>query len=284
MLNLAGLDARLSWIGTNIIPYTYDVPSLAVDNHMICTLIDGDAKIFLDATEKYLDYGIVSERIQGKQIMIEDESGYIIEQVPVDNRSINQIIRTEELLVKDGKVISTGSLSISGQDKQRILSIDNAVTIDRKEKLLQIIVANKGIDNEDFEIIGEPTIDRDTDLEISYKYITEDNISSFGDELYISIDHVKDYEHLSLDTTRAGGYLFTNKTLRKSIYYLEIPDSYDVTYLPKAYDFSHENYEFHIKYEQVENKIIYSNEVVYRDNLIKKEEFPQWNKHIEALK
>jgi hypothetical protein len=39
MLKLAGFDARLSWIGTKHISYDYTTPSLAVDNHMICTLL-----------------------------------------------------------------------------------------------------------------------------------------------------------------------------------------------------------------------------------------------------
>src|SRR5690606_29442469 len=38
MLKVAGFDARLAWIGTNRIPYTYELPSLAVDNHMICVV------------------------------------------------------------------------------------------------------------------------------------------------------------------------------------------------------------------------------------------------------
>jgi hypothetical protein len=36
MLKLAGFDARLAWIGTNDRPYDYSLPSMIVDNHMIC--------------------------------------------------------------------------------------------------------------------------------------------------------------------------------------------------------------------------------------------------------
>jgi len=53
MLLIAGLDARLTWLGTNDIPYDYSMPSLIVDNHMICAVKHDDKMIFLDATEKY---------------------------------------------------------------------------------------------------------------------------------------------------------------------------------------------------------------------------------------
>ena len=50
MLKLAGYDARLTWIGTSDLPYDYTLPSLAVDNHMICTLILDGKRYFLDGT------------------------------------------------------------------------------------------------------------------------------------------------------------------------------------------------------------------------------------------
>jgi transglutaminase-like putative cysteine protease len=54
MLKLAGYDARLTWIGTSDLPYDYTLPSLAVDNHMICTVILNGKKYFLDGTESFI--------------------------------------------------------------------------------------------------------------------------------------------------------------------------------------------------------------------------------------
>ena len=59
------MDARLTWIGTRSIPYDYTIPSLAVDNHMICTVFLGEEKYFLDATEEYVGFGDYAYRIQG---------------------------------------------------------------------------------------------------------------------------------------------------------------------------------------------------------------------------
>jgi transglutaminase-like putative cysteine protease len=57
MLKLAGFDARLTWIGTKHIRYDYTTPSLAVDNHMICTLFHNGKTYYIDGTEKYNSLG-----------------------------------------------------------------------------------------------------------------------------------------------------------------------------------------------------------------------------------
>ena len=54
MLTIAGFDARLTWIGTSDLPYDYSLPSLAVDNHMICTIILNGKRFFLDGTEDFI--------------------------------------------------------------------------------------------------------------------------------------------------------------------------------------------------------------------------------------
>ena len=73
MLKLAGFDARLTWIGTNDLPYNYSLPSLVVDNHMICTVIHKGQYLFLDPTEKNSNLYENGARIQGKQALIEME-------------------------------------------------------------------------------------------------------------------------------------------------------------------------------------------------------------------
>jgi hypothetical protein len=72
MLQLAGYDARLAWIGTRDIPYDYSLPSLVVDNHMICALFLRDSTYFLDGTESYISFGDYAYRIQGRPALIQD--------------------------------------------------------------------------------------------------------------------------------------------------------------------------------------------------------------------
>ena len=85
LLTSQGYDARLCWIGTNHIAYDYSIPSLAVDNHMICALYFKNKLYFLDATETNSGFEEYAERIQGRQVLIENSDKYVLEHVPQTN-------------------------------------------------------------------------------------------------------------------------------------------------------------------------------------------------------
>jgi len=91
MLEIAGFDARLTWVGTRRIPYDYSIPSLAVDNHMVCSVMLADTSLVLDATEPFQHIDYVGERLQGRQVLIEDGSSYIIKKLAVENININLV-------------------------------------------------------------------------------------------------------------------------------------------------------------------------------------------------
>src|SRR5690606_8805548 len=101
MLIEAGFDARLTWIGTNRIAYDYSTPSLSVDNHMICTLYNNNKPIYLDGTEKFNAYKEYANRIQGKQVLIENGDEFILKVVPQVNANFNKETVTYELTLEN---------------------------------------------------------------------------------------------------------------------------------------------------------------------------------------
>src|SRR6185295_4790856 len=72
MLKIGGYDSRLTWIGTKDIPYDYSIPSLCINNHMICSVMLKDSLYFLDGTETYISMGDYADRIQGRPAMIQN--------------------------------------------------------------------------------------------------------------------------------------------------------------------------------------------------------------------
>ena len=81
LLKLEGFDARLAWIGTNSRAYDYSIPSLIVDNHMICALFYNNTVLYLDGTEKFMPLGHNAERIQNKEVLIEDGKNFLIKKL-----------------------------------------------------------------------------------------------------------------------------------------------------------------------------------------------------------
>src|SRR5215218_2717799 len=104
MLKLAGFDARLTWIGTSDLPYDYTLPSLCVDNHMICTVILNGKKYFLDGTEEHIALNDYAQRIQGKQVLIEDGKDFILEKIPQFPAERNKETKTTKLTITEDKL------------------------------------------------------------------------------------------------------------------------------------------------------------------------------------
>ena len=108
MLNMAGFDARLAWVGTQRIPYTYDIASLSVDNHMICAVNSGDGFKYLDATMPFAGLDLNSTALSNKEVLIENGEDYIIETYPEAKPEFNQKV-VKDSIVLDGTVLRKGT-------------------------------------------------------------------------------------------------------------------------------------------------------------------------------
>ena len=95
MLEIAGIKGNLTWIGTRSIPYTYkEVPTPIVDNHMILSYENNGKTYYLDATGRYIKFGIPTSFIQGKEALVSYGKDFKIKKVPVIEAKENAIIDT----------------------------------------------------------------------------------------------------------------------------------------------------------------------------------------------
>src|SRR6185295_5135482 len=115
MLKLAGYDARLTWIGTSDLPYDYTLPSLAVDNHMICTVILNGKRYFLDGTEEYIALNDYAQRIQGKQVLIEDGKNHILDKIPEFPADRNKEILNVKMNIIDNAITGNAVAEYNGE-------------------------------------------------------------------------------------------------------------------------------------------------------------------------
>ena len=116
MLEIAQLDGHLTWIGTRDIPYTYDeVPTPAVDNHMIMSYIDGDNVYFLDATGRFYPLGLPTSFIQGKEALIAiDSNTHRIEAVPIMPAEKTFFKDSVFLTIEDNELKGSGTAMTNG--------------------------------------------------------------------------------------------------------------------------------------------------------------------------
>jgi transglutaminase-like putative cysteine protease len=282
MLKIAGYDARLTWIGTKRILYDQTIPSLAVNNHMICTVFLGEKKYYLDATEKYMPFGENAERIQNRSVMIEDGEKFIMDKVAhsetpnTDQRKFVARINGETL---EGKY----KIDLRGEAKKNFLYSYHFTKSERKEDFINDFI---GMGNKNTKIsnVTIPNMEeRSGSLALQCDVNLTGALSSFNNEFYIDLDQVKNFKKMDVQESRQSDIDFGEKVNKNTMIELEIPDGYNVSYLPEKLSISDPEFSFHIQYTLQGNRILYTKELKITDGIIRKKSFTRWNAAIKQL-
>ena len=283
LLQIAGYDARLTWVGTDRIPYSYAIPSLAVDNHMICSVFDKGKHYLLDPTESFSSFGAISERIQGKQVMIEDGEKFIIKGIP----SVMPDHYTQESYweyhISENEMAGKGKSIFNGENKKFVLVAINQIKNEDKNRFFRKLLAGTG--NPDFLTIQEHSVfDRERPLQISFNVSPRNQYNKFNKEIYIDLDFSDDFKNLSLEKTRKVPYKFSSKVNQKTTAELIIPDKHKLTHIPNPVTIKSEHFEFELKYQVKDNKLLYSKLIKINNNVLPVAAFESWNNAIDQLK
>ncbi len=284
MLKEAGFDSRLVWIGTKRIAYDYSLPNLSVDNHMICALVKKDGKIiFLDGTEKYNPLGEYANRIQEKEALIENGDTFILKKVPKAIPNFNTEKMNYNFALKGEDLVGTVSKSYSGESRTYLLNILNNLKKDEKDEALKNYLNKDDINLKVSNIKISNIENRDVDLKIDYDITVKNAVSSFDDEVYITIDLDKELKTLELKD-RNLDFIFSSKKNLESTTSLHIPDTYTISSVPNNLDVDTKNYKLSLHFEQKGNTIIYKKNFTIKNAKIEKSDFENWNASVNKLK
>ncbi len=287
MAKIAKLKAYYTWIGTNSIPYTYrELPTLAVDNHMIATYIDKDSNYyFMDATSDFIKFGTPSSFIQGKEALIGvNKDRFIIHEVPYQESSKNLIKDSVSIAIEDNKVIGTGYIEISGYYKNSLTrTLQDLNEKDKKIALTSYL--EKGSNKfqlSSFELINRNK--RDLPLIIKYEFELDNYVTKLEDELYVNLylEKALNYSKIEKDREEALSYTFKNK--REFAVTLKIPDGHELTYQPKDLISQHEGFSFQCDYKQNSKQIDLHYVIIKDMHLLEKNRFKEWNKMIDMVR
>jgi len=285
LLTALGFDARLCWIGTDHIAYDYSTPSLAVDNHMICALNYKGKFYFLDATESYIGFGQYAQRIQGRQVLIENGDSYLLQRVPVSGYEQNEVHNQYDLHIEGSALAGQVSHLWKGENKENILFRANSVYKNKlQESLLQFL--SHGNPNYVMTTVKQDGLDnRNADLSFQYKLVYNNAATIFDNDIYIDPDFRKEFGEADIDTTsRQLDYLFDCKGDWITETNLAIPAGYKVQDLPPALDIQRKGYSFSISCKLEGNTLKYRKAIVIKDVHLPRPGFGQWNADIAQLK
>lgn len=287
LLQLSGVQAYFTWIGTRDIPYDYeDVPLPITDNHMIAAVNLRDKWVFLDGTDPNCIFGFPSGFIQGKQALIGiGENEYKLVRVPEIEYDKNVIIDSTFINLNDKGISGNSSVYYHGYFGIDIN--DNLVYKDAKDTR-EYVKYRMGKASNKF-ILGNyniNTINPDKQLvNISATFDVPDYSKKIADELYINLNLEKLFTPASIIDTAKRKVAWENdyKYDIKQYTILDVPAEYKVSYLPKNFEIENNGFGFSIKYTQQNNKIIACQELVNKNLLMQPAEFTGWNSAVKQI-
>lgn len=278
-------DVYLTWIGTREIPYSYnEMPTPAVDNHMIAAYKKGDEYIFLDATDKETAYGLPTSFIQGKEALVGDGENYKVITVPIVPAESNEIKESVQIKIEKDKLVGSGIIEFNGYNRSRILSrMGDATNKTRFEMIKSLVLKGNNKFNlkdnteENLRNIDKPYI-------IKYNFDLGNYLLKVDKEIYISLFLDKPLEKTTIEKDRTAKFEFEHLNYINSQYELAIPQNYSLEHVPKNYSIDNKYIKASIVYEVNNNSIRLHLQLKQKKLLLDKADFETWNETIKELK
>lgn len=286
MLKIAGIKSHFTWIGTRDLPYVYsEVPTPVVDNHMILTYYNNGEPIFLDATGRYMELGMPSSFIQGKEALVSiSPSEYKIEKVPEVESKINFWYDTVKMKIDGKLLVGEGDLRMNGYPKTIYFNSIERFTSNEVLKKFYTSDLKKG--NNKFiirELEETNKFDYEKDYLVNYTFDIGSYIIQTEDEIYLNPNLNKNVLEFKIGDEDKIDKDFRYRNFTRLYYEFEIPEGYNVKYLPESTEFKSDYFEASIHIKMDENKITYIHEIHFDFIDLKAKDFKEFNSFISTL-
>ena len=274
MLRTAGIKGNLTWIGTRSIPYKYtELPTPAVDNHMILTYNDGNKTYFLDATGRYISLNFPTSFIQGKEALVgKGSEGFKIITVPVIDAAKNATIDSSFIKIDKKQLFGKATMTVSGYRKVRMFNRLESINTKQQSKDYYRAILEKGNNKFTINTIDEAyKFSYDKPFKVSYNFTISDYVIQAKDEMYINLNlnkillkkNIEDGRKTDIEIDYKNSYTYVNE--------LTIPKGYTVDYLPENVSFKNDLLSASITYVQKDSKIFYTHHVTFDFLILPKE-------------
>ena len=283
MLEIAGLQGNLTWIGTRKIPYTYEeVPTPAVDNHMILSYENKNNTYYLDATGRYIQIEYPSSFIQGKEALISNGNNFKVKKIPVVPAHLNKVVDTTYIQIFNRDIIGTSNSTFSGYIKNNLFyNLENT----RKEADIKELYNKRFLKGSNKFLIKsykeENKFSYDKDFSVSYNFSIQDYVQNIGSEIFINPHFNKIVSSVKTKEDRKYDIEFEYKRQFSHTNIIEIPDGYEVSYIPTSVSFTNDLISVNLSYSTDKNKIVCKQNVVFNFIKLNKEQQQKVNTFVE---
>lgn len=280
------IPAYFTWVGTRSIPYGYTrLFTPQVDNHMIATYIDKEGnKLYLDATDSYLEFGRPSAFIQGKEVLISfDENKYEVANVPILETSVNS--ETDSVFVEliDGKLIGKGDVLFTGyyaEDVYRSFKDTDEEQLKNRFKYRLSKGSNKFIAN---NIKFNQVNNSKDSLSVTYDFEIDNYVNKIGDALYLDLNLSKQLKDLKVNEKHNTPLVLDYRWQMEKDFVLQLPEGYEVKFIPETKKQKNSMMEYVISHTLKNNQIIYSLKFSSNTVLVEVNEIKTYNDFLKKM-
>ncbi|MCV6630983.1 MAG: DUF3857 and transglutaminase domain-containing protein [Flavobacteriaceae bacterium] len=286
MLQVAGLESYLTWIGTRSLPYSYEeLPTPMVDNHMILAYKDGLDFYFLDATGKYLPLDMPSPFIQGKEALVGlSADSYAIEKVPVIPAKRNTIWEEATLVLDKGVLKGKATTTFGGYPKIRLFNLLEKLQKQGDKKSFFRSILEKGNNSCAVQDIQEKGVfSYEEDYRIQHRYQVDKYYKTIGEDIYINMNLRKETGRLRWNKERKQAFEQSFKRQFRYTYRLEIPEDYRLSYKPEDFYCRSDGIEAKISYKLQGQTLVYTHHLKLDFLLLTVDEIHEMRKHIKNI-
>jgi hypothetical protein len=250
---------------------------------MICTVILNGKRFFLDGTEEYIALNDYAQRIQGKQVLIEDGKNHILDKVPEFAAERNKVNIINKLTIADNQLKGNAVSEYNGESKISVQSAYAAIKNDKKAESLADFVRSHNKNIEVSNISNSDFGDRQKPLQLKFELKASNQVTKTGNELYVVLDWEKELGSMEMEADRKNDYEFDQKIYLSTQTELAIPEGYKVDYLPSAFKKNTTAWSFEGTYVNKGKSIVYSKTIIINKPILKKADFANWNVFIAEI-
>jgi hypothetical protein len=283
MLQYLGFDARLTWLYSGNSCYPRDMVSLAIDNHMICTVLLNDTLIYIDPTVSYDLFSELPDGIQGRSCVIEDGDSWMTAEISETLPSTNSIAIQHTIEVVGSSLKLEGTTSLKGAARHLLqYGLVNVPDKNRSDLLSDFITqGDSRIEMHAIKVVIDDSFTPDFKLE--YGLHVNNAVLYAENKVLLNLDYLNDFMSFKIESTRSFPYDIGFRRIHTHHISLYIPEGYRLAEMPEGFVLEHPKFRFELSYQLNGDLLVYHKQLALLEAVLQPQDFDAWNQAKEKL-
>ena len=223
---------------------------------MILSYENKNNTYYLDATGRYIQLEYPSSFIQGKEALIANGNNFKVKKIPIVPAHLNKVVDTTYIQISNRDIIGTSNSTFSGYIKNNLFyNLENT----RKEADVKELYNKRFLKGSNKFLIKsykeENKFSYDKDFSVSYNFSIQDYVQNIGSEIFINPHFNKIVSFVKTKEDRKYDIEFDYKRQFSYTNIIEIPDGYEVSYIPTSVSFTNNLISINLSYSTDKNKM-----------------------------